>query len=191
MIAAVLSENMRGEAELKDQCAWYGISFLIDTTLGLLLAIIFLQVLDRIANEWDWAHLKHSGVYVGPDGWKHWISQVAAWMGILTIVKIIMYLVMWIFSEPLALIGQALFAPLQGSIRIELIFVMILFPGIMNIIYFWIADHHLKAKGDHAGAHEQPEATITPDTKQDALLASSTQKQDEQPKPPSHDAVVV
>ncbi|KAL7581631.1 hypothetical protein ACA910_022182 [Epithemia clementina (nom. ined.)] len=188
VIAAALAENRRGEAELKDQCAWYGISFLIDTTLGLFLAIICLRILDHFANEWDWAHLKHSGVYVGPEGWKHWISQVAAWMAILTIVKLVMYLFMWIFSAPLAWIGQILFAPLQGSIRIELLFVMILFPGIMNIIYFWIADHHLKAKGDHEGAHEQPELAISPDTKHESLLKEAVQLQGLQT---GHQATVV
>lgn len=173
VIAAVLSKNMRGEAELKDQCAWYGISFLFDTTLGLFLAILFVRLLDNLANKWDWTHLKHSGLYIGADGWKHWISQVLAWMFILTIVKMIMYLLMWIFSEPLAWIGSILFAPLQGNIRFELVAVMILFPGIMNVIYFWIADHHLKAKGEHEGAHEQPQVEITPDTKVESLLVAA------------------
>lgn len=180
-IAAILSENMRGEAELKDQCAWYGISFLIDTTLGLFIAILLLRILDHLANKWNWEHLKNSGVYVGADGWKHWISQVAAWMSILTVVKVLMYILMWMFSEPLAWIGQFLFAPLQGNIRIELLFVMILFPGIMNVIYFWIADHHLKAKGDHEGAHEKPESDITPDTKQEALLTPAVREGEQEP----------
>lgn len=34
-IAAIISENTRGDYELKDQCAWYSISFLVDTTVGL------------------------------------------------------------------------------------------------------------------------------------------------------------
>uniref|UniRef100_A0A7S2YKT1 Uncharacterized protein n=1 Tax=Entomoneis paludosa TaxID=265537 RepID=A0A7S2YKT1_9STRA len=169
VIAAVLAVNMRGDVELKDQCAWYGISFLIDTTLGLFLAIVCLRILDFWAKEWDWAHLKHSGVYVGPDGWKHWISQLMAWMGILTIVKIIMYLFMWVFSSGLAKLGQFLFEPLQGNLRLELLFVMILFPGFMNIIYFWIADSYLQAQGEHEGAHE-PSESFKADSKKESLL---------------------
>mmetsp|Transcript_8992 Transcript_8992/g.24921 ORF Transcript_8992/g.24921 Transcript_8992/m.24921 type:complete len:262 (-) Transcript_8992:146-931(-) len=170
VIAAVLAVNMRGDVELKDQCAWYGISYLIDTTLGLFLAIVCLRILDYWAKEWDWAHLKHSGVYVGPDGWKHWISQLFAWMGILTFVKLIMYLFMWVFSNGLAIMGQILFEPLQGNIRVELLFVMILFPGLMNVIYFWIADSYLQAQGEHAGAHEPSTTDPTADPKSSSLL---------------------
>jgi hypothetical protein len=139
---------------LEDQCAWYGISYLIDTTLGLVLAIVFLRILDWQANERDWLHLRHSGVYSGPDGWKHWISQSTAWMVILTIVKIIIYVFMWIFSEPLAYFGALIFLPLQGNIHFELLFVMIFFPGFLNVIYFWIADDYLQADSQHTDAHE-------------------------------------
>jgi len=34
---------------------------------------------------------------------------------------------------------------------------MILFPGLLNVVYFWIADHFLKAKAEHTDAHEQSE----------------------------------
>jgi STIMATE family len=167
------SSAVEGEQEmpsqLKDQCAWYGMSYLIDTTLGLFLAISLLGLLDYMANERDWVHLKHSGVYVGPDGYKHWISQVVAWMTILTIVKFIIYLFMRIFSQQLAVLGQWLFEPLQSNIRIELLFVMIVFPGLLNVVYFWIADSYLKAKHEHAEAHEQsPEFQLA--EKKQALL---------------------
>ena len=164
--------------ELEDQCAWYGMSYLIDTTLGFFLAICLLGVLDWLANEHDWAHLKHSGVYVGVDGYKHWISQVMAWMVILTIVKLLIYGFMVVCSRPLAVMGQFLFEPLQGNIRIELVFVMILFPGLLNVIYFWIADSYLKAKGEHEDAHELPALDLEGSgSKQQALMTE--QEKDE------------
>jgi hypothetical protein len=168
IIAALISQNIRGDSVLEDQCAWYGISYLIDTTLGLVLAIICLRILDWQANERDWAHLKHSGVYSGPDGWKHWISQVTAWMLILTVVKIIIYYFMVVLSEPLAYFGAILFLPLQGNIKFELLFVMIFFPGFLNVIYFWVADSYLQAGSEHAGAHEHDESGLQ--DKKEALI---------------------
>jgi hypothetical protein len=152
----MLSESVRDDVEntLNDQCAWYGLSFLIDTTMGLFLAILCLKALDHFAHVYHWTHLQESGVYVGPDGWKHWISQVFAWIAILTVTKIIIYFFMWAFFDVLAHIGQFLFEPLQGNIRFELVFVMILFPGVLNVIYFWIADSYLKAQEAHEGVHE-------------------------------------
>ena len=172
MIAAILSRNIReGFYTLNDQCAWYGLSFLIDTTLGLFLAILCLRALDELANDYNWTHLKDSGVYVGPDGWKHWISQLIAWLAIMTITKLIIYFFMWSFSQQLAWIGQLLFEPLQGNIRFELIFVMILFPGVLNVIYFWIADSYLKAKDGHVGVHEPTSLEETGSDKKESLLA--------------------
>lgn len=160
MIASIISRNTRGESQLKDQCAWYGLSYLIDTTLGLILAIIFVKMLDSVANERDWVHLKHSGVYSGQHGLLTWAAQVVAWIAILTVVKIIIYVFMWLCSAPLAFVGGLLFAPLQFNIHFELVFVMILFPGLLNVVYFWIADSFLKAKKEHGDAHENDETGL-------------------------------
>lgn len=156
IIAAIIVNNDDGlSSNLNDQCAWYGMTYLIDTTLGLVLAIWGLKGIDWMANEWDWTSLKHSGVYEGVDGLLHWIHQAVAWLVILTISKVIIYYFMVWTANWLALFGDLLFSPLQSNIHFELLFVMIFFPGVLNVIYFWVADHYLKAGAEHAGAHEE------------------------------------
>lgn len=154
IVAAVIADNVRGDSYLSDQCAWYAINYLIDTTFGLVLAIIFIRLLDTCANKHGWSALKDSGVYHGKSGMLHWLVQVFAWIFILTLVKGILCVFMWIGSEPLAYIGMLLFKPLQSNIRFELVFVMIFFPGVLNVIYFWITDGFLKAKDGQKHAHE-------------------------------------
>lgn len=157
IIAAIIVKNgskSNNGASLNDQCAWYGMTYLVDTTLGLVLAIWGLKAIDWCANEYDWVSLKHSGVYDGIDGLLHWIHQAVAWLLILTVVKVMIYFFMILTSEQLAYFGALLFKPLQKNIRFELLFVMIVFPGILNVIYFWVADHYLKAGAEHASAHE-------------------------------------
>jgi hypothetical protein len=146
---------------------------LIDTTLGLVLAIIFLNLLDKLAHERDWVHLKHSGVYTGANGLMHWVSQCLAWLFIQTLVKMIIYLFMWLCSEPLAWFGSILFAPIQFNIRFELVFVMILFPGVLNVIYFWIADSFLKAKANdqNGDAFENDETGL--EDKKEKLMSNN------------------
>jgi len=175
VIAALISRNIRGGSELDDQCAWYGLSFLIDTTIGLAISIGFLGLLRWIANERNWTSLKNSGVYVGDDAMLHWIHQVIAWLVILTLVKIIMYFFMWAFSEPLAWIGGILFAPFQANIRLELVFVMMLFPGLLNIIYFWISDSYLQAQECQVGVHEEE----TVEDKKESLLSEREKEEDD------------
>ena len=154
IIAAIIADNVRGDHVLEDQCAWYAINFLIDTTLGLVFSVILLKALDQLANERGWNTLKDGGVYVGPEAVKTWLHQLFAWIVILTIVKVVLVFILWAFSPILAIIGDILFAPMQSNIRFELLFVMIFFPGILNMFYFWIADSYLQASGEHEGAHE-------------------------------------
>jgi STIMATE family len=176
-IAAVISENIRGENVLEDQCAWYGLSYLIDTTIGLLLAILGIQAVERLANKYQYKPLQHSGVYVGETAWYHWSIQVLSWIVILTITKFIIYIFMWIFSSQLAWIGSTLFAPFSGYKHFELLFVMIFFPGILNVIYFWIADSYLKATDDQTEAYVHDESGLQ--DKKESLLPSSEQKDTE------------
>ncbi|MEM7234332.1 MAG: hypothetical protein AAF517_19295, partial [Planctomycetota bacterium] len=84
------------------------------------------------------------------------------------------------FSDVLAFMGAILFAPLQINIRFELLFVMIFFPGFLNVIYFWIADSYLKAGDEHEGAFEEAtgkqEQLMTADEKAAAKQAAELRK---------------
>jgi len=154
VIAAFIANAVRGDYQLKDQCAWYAMNFFLDTTLGLVLSLVFLGMLERIAERCGWTSLMNSGVYSGPDAVKHWFHQLIAWLLILTLVKLVNIFVLWLFSPLLARLGEFLFRPLQSNIRFELLFVMIMFPGILNVFYFWIADGYLKATDDKREVHE-------------------------------------
>jgi len=157
VVAYIIAENVRGDLDLKDQCAWYAVNFLIDVTLGLLLAVLGLQLLDQLANKYNIEALKNSGVYIGPDAVKHWLAQLFAWLLILTVVKVILCFFLWMVSSPLASVAAVLFKPLQNNIKLELFFVMIVLPGVVNVVYFWITDHFLKAKSENKDAHEDIE----------------------------------
>ncbi|KAK1732460.1 STIMATE family protein [Skeletonema marinoi] len=174
IISAIIAENAMGGDTLDDECAWYAINYVIDTTLGLVITIIFLDWLEKMAKYFNWTSLKNSGVYVGREGIMHWAMQMMAWIIILTLVKVIICVVMWLTSAPLAYIGAILFLPLQSNIRFELLFVMIFFPGVLNIIYFWITDSYLKAGGHQEGCHEGDELKELPPVNKDEETAAVT-----------------
>lgn len=155
-IAAILSQQLDGETKLDDECAWYGLSYLIDTTLGLVLAIMCLRIQDHFAAKYQWECLMNTGVYHGANALRDWTAQTFSWVFILTVVKIGIYYFMLIFKDILAFFGSIMFAPLQINIRFELLFVMIFFPGFLNVIYFWVADNYLKASDDNCHAFEAP-----------------------------------
>jgi hypothetical protein len=158
-IAALIADVSWGDYELLDECAWYAISFLVDTSIGLIFSLLLLGILNGEAKKRGWKTLEHNGAYDGQelDRYKIWSHQVLAWIVILTIVRGLNLIFIWAFSPFLARAGDLLFGPIQEDIRFELLFVMIIFPGILNLFYFWIADHHLKADGSNPHSHEQPE----------------------------------
>ena len=185
MIAAIIIDNVQGGATLQDQCAWYGMCYLVDTTLGLVLAVWGLKLVDVLANKYNWASLKHNGVYEGEFGLFTWFNQVFVWMIIQTVAKIIIYYFMVFFSYPLAVFGGIIFEPIQTNIRFELLFVMIVFPGFLNVLYFWIADHYLKAGAEHASAHEDDPDGIGAEmtAKKEELLTEAERQEAENASP--------
>jgi|AntRauTorckE5430_2_1112549.scaffolds.fasta_scaffold04504_2 hypothetical protein len=162
-IASIMSSFTRGDYVLEDQCAWYSISFITDTTVGLFFSLVFLGILNSEAKKRNWDSLMNTGVYEGPDGMVHWRNQLISWVIILTLVKFPVVFVMWALSPILSRAGNFFFQPMQSNIRFELLFVMIIFPGICNFFYFWIADHYLKAGPEHTSAHEPHDDAETGD----------------------------
>jgi len=158
--ASIISHNVRGDYELEDQCAWYAINYFFDTTVGLFLSVILLQMALGAAKRRNIASLMNTGVYSGADGMKHWWHQLIFWMLILSACKVLLLALLWICSPLLARLGYFVFGPLQGNNQLELLFVMIILPGVLNVFYFWIADGYLKADTEEAGKEEEP-ATIS------------------------------
>lgn len=158
VIAAVLSRQVYENESASDECAWYGISFVIDTTIGLALSIVLLHLLDTFAKKHEIVPLMHLGVYTGDSALYHWTAQLISWMLILTTVKFTIYIFMYLFMGALSILSTILFTlPFSGHRRFELVFVMILMPGVLNVMYFWIADNNLKAGDDETAAHEPDE----------------------------------
>jgi STIMATE family len=155
IIAAVLSRGTTDGDESTDECAWYGISFVIDTTIGLALSLVLLHYVEKLAVRYQITPLLHMGVYTGDSAMYHWTAQLLAWISILSVAKLAIYAFMWLCAAPLATIASLLFTlPFTGHRRWELVFVMILMPAVLNCVYFWIADNNLKAGDDEVAAHE-------------------------------------
>jgi len=74
-IAIFISTNSRASSNLDDECAWYAMNFLIDTTLGLALSLVFLYGVETMARYKGWETLKDTGGYEGEGSWKIWGHQ--------------------------------------------------------------------------------------------------------------------
>ena len=76
LIAMLISSHSRASSNLDDQCAWYAMNFLIDTTMGLALSLVMLHALEVVARRKEWETLMDTGEYSGEGSWRTWGHQV-------------------------------------------------------------------------------------------------------------------
>lgn len=131
-----------------DQCAWYFVSYFLDTFLGVGLAYFLLKLLTKIANKKEWSRLTESGNY-GTDPniqeiLKTWGIQLVSWIGIIFISRLFTGVVLLIFRNGFANIATTIADLFGDNPKMLLLFVMIICPGIMNLFQVWIQDNFLK-----------------------------------------------
>ena len=131
-----------------DQCAWYFVSYFLDTILGVGLAYLLLQYLTYIANKKNWEMLMESGNYgISGDNnkiLKYWGVQLISWIGIIGISRLFTGIVLLIFRGGFANIANGIASLFSNNPKMLLVFVMVICPGIMNLIQVWIQDNILK-----------------------------------------------
>lgn len=150
IISAILSSDEKDA----DACVWYFVTVVLDCTLGAFLSYIFMWLMDGIANSSDWTILK-TGLYYDEymEGnkkcykldWKKYGSQLGVWLAITLIVKIILLIMLKICKLFLVNLGTFFLSPFSNA-KIRLVMVMIIFPVILNALYFWVVDNILKLK---------------------------------------------
>ena len=155
IISAILSSDENDA----DACVWYFVTVFLDCTLGAFLSYIFMWLTDGIANSSDWIFLK-TGLYyeeikIGNKKnykliWKKYLSQLGVWLTITLIVKIILLIMLKICKLFLVNLGTFFLSPFSNA-KIRLVMVMIIFPVILNALYFWVVDNILKLKESDKG----------------------------------------
>mmetsp|Transcript_22789 Transcript_22789/g.47262 ORF Transcript_22789/g.47262 Transcript_22789/m.47262 type:complete len:255 (-) Transcript_22789:57-821(-) len=134
------------ESATADECAWYWVNIMIDTTLGTLFCWVLLKMTEKIFG-YDSGHYgkkAQTGIdwETSPDYTK-WCSQIIVWCVIVSLMKLAVVIAMWCFSsfwEHLAILSTHWIRDRQP----RLIFVMIVTPTFMNTFQFLVTDSFLK-----------------------------------------------
>ncbi|KAI8980543.1 vacuolar membrane protein-domain-containing protein [Pilobolus umbonatus] len=147
IVAAVFFGVNPEEGEHSNPCVWYFLNILVDTTLGI-------GILWAILTGFKYIILKlsltgfQSGVYGDPpliNQLMKWTKQLIVYVISLFMMKVIVvslfHLCPWI-SE----FGDWVLQWTEGNHRLQVAFVMLIFPLIMNIMQFWVIDTIVKHK---------------------------------------------
>merc|ERR1711971_1015271 len=132
--ASALNSLMSGG----DECEWYWINIMVDTTLGTLIAYVFLKIAmafirKRLSPEA--AEGFKSGEYRAEDGiisMQKYGKQLALWLLVISAMKFLMVITMLLFSWPLLAIAGLLLAPFLSQPWLKLLVVMIICPMLMD-----------------------------------------------------------
>ncbi|CAH1784250.1 unnamed protein product [Owenia fusiformis] len=125
-----------------DPCTWYFVSFLLDSTIGLVVIYILLKLTQVVVRRKHWDTLKF-GEYGKPPACNAWIGQSALYILVIIVEKIIMtLLVLPSFWEE---VRKFIMSPIKSP-KLELVIVMFIVPLIINAFMFWVVDNFLMRK---------------------------------------------
>eukprot|EP00929_Paragymnodinium_shiwhaense_P112695 TRINITY_DN80961_c0_g1_i1.p1 TRINITY_DN80961_c0_g1~~TRINITY_DN80961_c0_g1_i1.p1 ORF type:complete len:267 (-),score=69.29 TRINITY_DN80961_c0_g1_i1:174-974(-) len=151
----VFAEKLEEQFESSgDQCDWYWLNIVIDTTLGVGVSYSVLMLFSLVIRSClPEAQAKdfESGQYKNPDGTLHmgkYVKQVMLWLLTVSIMKMTMVGLMVIGHSFLIVVAGFVLSPFdqEDSFTYKLLAVMVVTPVIMNTLQFWVTDNIIKKK---------------------------------------------
>lgn len=131
-----------------DECQWYCLTYVVDSTVGTFINIVLLKFFEHTMTRCPDCKVMNFGDYGDPPQLCIWFPQLIVWMSIVVIAKLITLYMLLQFLYPLNEIISVIFRIFHDKPQIELVLVMVVIPTIMNTIQFWVTDTFLKRKVD-------------------------------------------
>jgi hypothetical protein len=125
-----------------DACVWYLVNILLDTTIGVIINWVFVRLIDFFARR-NKIEALVSGNYYSRDSlnfedyninYNIWFIQASLWCFICFLMKIAIYFILLHWNRILNNFGKYLLRNFAFYPKIELMFVMVIIPLIMNSI---------------------------------------------------------
>ncbi|KAL7313789.1 hypothetical protein PS15m_007481 [Mucor circinelloides] len=149
VVAAVFFGVKPEEGQKSNPCVWYFLNIFVDTTLGIGILWCILTGFKYLILRLQLTGFQ-SGVYGEPplmEQLKKWSKQLFVYIVSLIIMKVIVvglfHLCPWIED-----FGDWVLQWTVGNYKLQVVFVMLIFPLVMNIMQFWVIDTFIKHKTD-------------------------------------------
>ncbi|CAL1172646.1 unnamed protein product [Cladocopium goreaui] len=146
LLCAELLGSQMGQG---DECEWYWLNIILDTTLGVLIEYLLLRVLTDALNTVleEGAQDFRTGSY-----WRGgefqvimYAKQLGLWLVIVTFMKLFMVILMILLAKPLTIAAGVCLKPFMDPL-LKLLVVMIATPIIMNAFQLWVTDNFIKKR---------------------------------------------
>ncbi|ROT36876.1 hypothetical protein SODALDRAFT_209381 [Sodiomyces alkalinus F11] len=147
-----------GDDEYKpNPCSFYLLNLGIDTTLGIPILIGLLKLFTMLAAYTPLGKPRESiqsGYYGNPPNAWWWLKQSLIYFVGLFCMKVVVLLMFLVFPG-LSHIGDWALRWTEGNEQLQIVFVMMLFPLIMNALQYYIIDSFIKEKASPHAHHER------------------------------------
>ncbi|GHJ88606.1 hypothetical protein NliqN6_5008 [Naganishia liquefaciens] len=155
-------------------CSLYFLNVLVDTTIGVLVLYLALKGLTKACILVWGSEGFISGVFGHPPRIRFWLQQLGIYLGALLVMKLFVLVLFALALDDVLL-------PLAGWILnwmaawSQVVFVMAIFPLLMNIIQFCLIDSLIKGREDAMpqDGHAYTPAPTQPKDLEEALLDDS------------------
>ncbi|KAG6040689.1 hypothetical protein E4U41_007420 [Claviceps citrina] len=145
---AAAAQARSDDSYVPNPCSFYLLNLGIDTTLGIPILIILLKIITGIAALTPFGkplESIQSGHYGSPPNALWWLKQSVIYFcglfGMKICVLIIFLLMPWI-----SIVGDWALSWTEGNEKLQIAFVMMIFPLVMNGLQYYIIDSFIKEK---------------------------------------------
>ncbi|PHH84539.1 hypothetical protein CDD83_1787 [Cordyceps sp. RAO-2017] len=140
----------RGEDDVyvPNPCSFYLLNLAIDTTLGIPILILLLRILTGLAAMTTFGkpfESIQSGHYGNPPNAWWWLKQSIIYFGGLFGMKLCV-LIIFLLMPWISKVGDWALGWTEGNERLQIAFVMMIFPLVMNGLQYYIIDSFIKKK---------------------------------------------
>ncbi|KAJ1842989.1 hypothetical protein IWW55_001020 [Coemansia sp. RSA 2706] len=145
LLVSALSGGEAGE-DATNPCSWYVLNLTLDCTLGVLFVAGYLKLFETIAVRYKITGLE-SGHYGDPPRWQLFVRQALVFCASMLCMKFTVVIMAALFPFLVA-IGDLILKPVQltHSPHFQIIFVMAIWPLVLNIFESWVIDQFIKKK---------------------------------------------
>lgn len=142
------------EKYVPNPCSFYLLNLAIDTTIGIPILILLVRLTTILVSRTPLGKPSESiqsGFYGNPPKWQWWLKQSIIYFCGLFGMKICVLIIFLVFPW-ISHVGDWALGWTEGNEKLQIVFVMMLFPLIMNAMQYYIIDSFIKERTqDEAG----------------------------------------
>lgn len=152
----LLLSNVQSHSDEPDQdnnpCTWYFLNLLLDTTLGVPVLWFFLYIIHMTAFRVGVTEII-SGQYGNPPKWSAFLKQAGLYLVAMVCMKSVLFsvtqMIPWLDD-----VGAFLLSWTNWSPELQVVFVILIFPIMMNTLQYYLIDTIIQSPEYHS--HDMP-----------------------------------